>query len=95
MAIALLETFATDLLEHEHLLSLDIVGKNGSLYNGAFYIRSTNLNCTLILDEKYFVKLYGLVFLCCEPVDKNLGTSFYFELLSCNVYNCVHCTKNS
>ena len=90
MAIELLEAFTTDFLENENLLGLYIVGKNGCLYNCAIYVRGANLNGSTVLDEEHFVELDSLIFLGCKTVDKDFRASFYFELLPCNINNCVH-----
>ncbi len=95
MAVELLEAFTTDLLEHDHLVTLDVVLKDCCLYYSTLYIWSANLYCTLVIEKEHLVELYSLIFLCCETIYIKYGTSLNFELLSCDIYNCVHCLINS
>jgi len=90
VAIELLESFATDLLENKHLLSLDIVVKNGCLYNGSLDVRCSYGYRSFLVEKKHLVKLYGLVLLLREAVYEDLLSCLNLELLACNVYDCVH-----
>ena len=90
MTVALLETLATDLLEYEHLVCSCGIIENGSLYNGTFYIGSSDLDCSLILNEEDLVELNISTFGLRKSLDKDFISSFNFELLACNVYDCVH-----
>ena len=93
MSVELLVSLATDFLEYKHLLGLYIVGKNGSLDNCSLNIRGTYFDSSAVLDEEHFVELYSLVFFGCQAVDKDFRASFNFELLPCNINNCVHFNK--
>ena len=57
MAIELLESLTTDLLEHEHLVSLCLVIENGGLNDCALYIRITELDLPFGVNEQYLVEL--------------------------------------
>ena len=57
MAIEFLESFTTDLLEHEHLVSLYLIIENGGLDNCALYIRITELDLPFGVNEQYLVEL--------------------------------------
>ena len=93
MAIELLEALATDLLENENLVRLCIVIEYGSLHNGTFNIRSSDLHCFAVCDEEHFAELYFSTFGIGEPLHKDFVASFYFKLLACNVNDCVHQTN--
>jgi hypothetical protein len=94
VAIALLETLATDLLEYKHLVSAALVVEHGSPDHGAVNIRSTDLHGRIICgDEEDLVKLHGITLGSREAVDKDFVASFHLELLACNVYDCVHKNK--
>ena len=72
MTIQLLITFTTDFLENKNLLSLCVILEYSSFNYSTFYVRSTDLNCSLVIDEKNLVELYRLVFLRSKAVNKNL-----------------------
>lgn len=90
MAIEFLEALATDLLENKNLVCLCIIIEDGSLYDCAFYIRSTDLDCTLVVEEKYLVELYISTLGLRKSLDKDFVASFNFELLTGNFNDCVH-----
>ncbi len=94
VAIERLESLATDFLEHEHLLGLGIIVYDGGGNLGALHIRSTDLYLALVVYEEHFVELYGFSVLGLEAVHEDIHASFYFKLLTCNVYDCVHFNKN-
>ena len=88
-----LEALAADLLENEHLVCLGIVIEDGSLDNCTLYVRSTDLYCLSVLKKENLVELNCSTLVSLKAVDKDIHPSFYFELLACNVYDCVHVTK--
>ena len=90
MAIALLEALATDLLEDKNLVSLCIIINNSSLDYCTLYVRSSDLDVRVICDEEHLVELYSSTIRSREAVYEDFISSFYFELLACNVNNCVH-----
>lgn len=90
MAVALLEALAADLLEDKNLVSLCIIINNSSLDYCTLYVRSSDLYGVILGYEKHLVELYGSTFLSGKTLNKDLGASFYLELLACNVYDCVH-----
>ena len=57
MAIELLESLTTDLLEHEHLVSLCLVIENSGLYDCALYIRITEVDLPFRVNEQHLVEL--------------------------------------
>ena len=57
MAIEFLESLATDLLEHEHFVSLHPVIENGGLHDCALYIRITEPDLPFGVNEQYLVEL--------------------------------------
>ena len=90
MAVELLEALTTNLLEDDNLVSPGLVIDDGSLNDCTFNIRSTDLYCTLILNEEYLVELNISTFGLRKSLHKDLISSLYLELLACNVYDCVH-----
>ena len=93
MAVELLESFATDFLEYQYFLCLGIIIEHGSLDYCAFYVRGSDLHFALIVEEKHLFELDRLIVLGRKTVDENLCASLYFELLACNVNDCVHSVK--
>ena len=93
MSVASLESLVGDLLENDNLVSSAGIINNGSLYNGSLDVRSSDLYLTLIVNEEYFVELNGSTFGLRKSLDKDFSASLYFELLACDVYDCVHLIK--
>ena len=90
VAIEFLEALATDLLENDHLVSLYVIFENGGLYDCALYIGSTDLHCCIICNEEDLLELHISTFGIGKPLHKDFISSFYLELLACNVNDCVH-----
>ena len=84
--------FATFLLENDNVFTF----YEGSLYLAnnlcTFDGRCANLNGTVGIHEQDAVKLYRVAFLALvtEIVDIQLLAGLDTELLSLNLYNCVH-----
>ena len=93
MSVALLEALAADLLEDEDFVSLGIVIQNSGLDHRTIYVRSSNLDAGVGRDEQHLVELYSSTIRSREAVDEDFIASFNFELLACNVYDCVHKNK--
>jgi hypothetical protein len=83
-----------DLLEDKHLVSRSLIIEDGGLHNGAFHIRITELNLPFGVNQQDFVELNGLIFRRGKAVAEDLFSSLDFELLACNVNNCVHKKQN-
>lgn len=90
MAVELLEALATDLLEYKNLVSLCVVIEDGGLDHCTLYIRSSDLHIAFTCDEKHLLELHISIFGVGKPRHKDLISSLHFELLACNVYDCVH-----
>lgn len=93
MSVAFVEAFATDFLEYQNFVSSDIICENSSLYDCALYIRSTYLNCTLVIYEKYLSELHSCTLCLRKTVAKDFIACLDFELLACNINNSVHKIK--
>ena len=93
MSVEFLETLAADLLKDNHLVCPAFIIEYGSLDYCAFYVRGSDLHFALIVEEKHLVELDRLIVLGRKTVDENLCASLYFELLACNVNDCVHSVK--
>ena len=94
MTVQRLEALATDLLENENLVCLYIVCDHGCLDNCAFNVGSTDFDLALSVYEEHFVKLYFSLLGLRKAGYENLVSGLNLELAACNVYNCVHKTKN-
>ena len=90
MTVELLEALAANLLEYEHLVCLGTVINDSCLDNGTLYIGGSDTDLTLIIDEEDLVKHYICTVCSREAVAKDFFSSFYLELLACNVNDCVH-----
>lgn len=95
MTVEFLETLTTDLFEYKHLVSLCLVIENSCLDYSALHIGSTHLESALVLDQQHFAELHGLTFGLRKSLNENLVASLNFELLACNIYNCVHKNKTN
>ncbi len=89
VAIHLLEAFATNLAEYQHLLAF-YVFQYGGFHVSASDVRLTYSNIAIIVFEHHGVKRYFAAFLVLETVHKNLLIFSYLELLACDFYYCVH-----
>lgn len=90
MTVEFLEALATDLLENDNLVCLYIISEDGSLYYCTLYIGSTYLYCCIICNKEDLGELHISTLGVGKPLHKDFISSFYFELLACNVYDCVH-----
>ena len=90
MTVALLEALSANLLEYKHLVCSGLVVYNCCLYNSALYIRSTDFYLACVVYEEDLVELYISTLGLRKSLDKDFVSSFYFELLACNFYDCVH-----
>ena len=84
--------FATLLLEDNHVFTFHEGSLNLANNLCTFDGRCANLNGTVGIHEQDAVKLYRVTFLAlvAEIVDIQLLASLGTELLSLNLYNCVH-----
>ena len=78
-------------LEHHYLLALDERIHHFGYYFGTLYGRSADLYCSVIVNEQHTVKLNSLAGLnILHVMDEKLLSSFGLELLTVNLYDCVH-----
>ena len=90
MSVELLEALAADLLEDDHLVSLDFVVEDGGLDHGTLNIGSAHLHSRVVRDEEDLLELHISTLGIGEPLHKDFVASLNFKLLACNVYDCVH-----
>ena len=90
MTIELLEALATDLLEDNHLVCPCGVVQDGGLHHCTLDVGSADLDGLSVSDEKHLAELDGVAVVLGKTVDENFISSLNFELLACNVYDCVH-----
>ncbi len=92
MAVQLAVTFTSLLVEYENLVTFYQTGYDFANHFGTFYGGSTYGDCTFVVHQKNFLKLYCCTSLCVlHVVYEQLLASFCLELLTVNFYNCVHC----
>lgn len=92
MAIELAVTLATLLVKDEYLITLD-EGRDDFAYDlGTIHGGEAYLYFAAVVHEQYFLKFNSLTILCtADVVDKELLALFSTELLTVNLYDCVHC----
>ena len=95
IAIELAIALAALLVENEHLLTLNERRYYFAYYLGAFYSRSTYLYVAVVVNQQHVVKFNSLaVFGAADVVYIELLALFCFELLTVNLYDCVHLKNN-
>ena len=91
MTVALTRVLATLHLEYNHLVTLYEWVDYFTYYLCSLYGRSTYRHCTVSIYEQHLVKFNSLAFLgILDVVNKELLALLHLELLTLNVYNCVH-----
>lgn len=91
MTIAFAFVFTTLHLEDNHLVTLYEWLNNFTYYFCALYSWSAYCDSTLVINEKYLLKLNGLTFLCfLDVVHEEFLAFFSLELLAVDFYNRVH-----
>lgn len=91
MAIQFTVAFATLLVENEHLVALNQRRKNFAYNLGTFYSRSANFYFTVVVNQQHVFKFNSLAtFGTADVIYKELLAFFCFELLTVNLYDCVH-----
>ena len=93
MSVAFLESLVGNLLEHKNLVCTRFIIDDGSLDDGAFHVRGTNLYLSLVFEEENLVELHVGAFGLGESLNEDFVASLYFELLACNFYDCEHFNK--
>ena len=82
-------------LEHHKLVALDERIHHLGYYFCAIYCGRTDCHCTVIVDEQHTVELNSLAGLSILHVMHiKLLASLSFELLTVNLYDCVHFKLN-
>ena len=78
-------------LEHHYLLALYERIHHFGYYFSALNGGGTDLHCSIIVYEQHTIKLNSLTGLdVLHVVDEELLSSFSLELLTVNLYDCVH-----
>ena len=91
MTILFAIVLATLHLEDDNLIALYKRLDNLTHNFCAFYGGRTYLYCTFIVNKQYLVKFNSLTFLSLlDVVYKELLALFSLELLTVNLYDCVH-----
>ena len=95
IAVELTIALAALLVEHEHLVSLYERRKYFAYNLGTFNSGGTYGDVTFVVYQQHFVKFNSLAAFCCgDVVDEELLAFFCLELLTVNLYDCVHCNIN-
>lgn len=91
MAVLATAVLAALHLEHDDLVTLDKRVHHFYYYFCALNGGGTDSHCAVLVDEQHLVKLNSLAFLgVLDVMDEELLALFGFELLTVNVYDCVH-----
>lgn len=91
MAVQLLITFSSFLLEHKHLLALYQWRYYFTHYFCTFYGRCANCDGTVVVNQQNLFKLNSLsTFSILNVMNEKLHAFLYLELLTVNLYNYVH-----
>ncbi len=91
IAIQFAITFATLLVEYEHLVTLYQRRKYFANYFCTCNCRNTYRYLTIVVNQQNFFKFNSLAAFCAlNVVYEKLLAFFYLELLTVNLYDCVH-----
>ena len=91
MTVQLAVTLATLLVEDEYLVALDERRYYFAYYLGSVYCRESYCDCAVVVNQQYFLKLSSLTcFYTCDVVYEELLACLGLELLTVNLYDCVH-----
>lgn len=93
MTVELLISFTTFFLEYQNFVCLYMI-YDSSLHISSLDIRGTDFYRSVVIGQKDFAEIQGSTFLTVKTVNENFLSLFNFELLSCNIYNCVHLKFN-
>ena len=92
MTVALAGILTALHFEHDHLVALYERVHNLTHYFCSIYGGSTDFYCTVSIYEQYFVKFNSLACLyILDVVHEEFFALLGLELLTLNLYNCVHC----
>ena len=91
MTVQLAIALTTLLVEYKNLVALYELGDYLAYYLSALYYGSTYGDVTLVVYQQHFLKLNSLTCLyTSDVVYEELLTSLGLELLTVNLYDCVH-----
>lgn len=83
--------FATLFVENEHLFAFYERRDDFANHFGSFYYGSAHGDVTFVVYQQYFLKFNSLAaFSCRHVVDEELFAFLSLELLTVNLYDCVH-----
>ena len=91
MTVQLAVTLAALLVENENLVALYQRTDYLALYLGTSYCGCTNCYCSVVVYQQDVLKFNSLTCLyILQVVNKQLLACLYLELLTVNLYDCVH-----
>ena len=91
MAVQLTIAFSSLLVEYQHFLAFYQRRFYFAYHFGAFYGGSTDCHITFVVNQQHFLKFNSLSsFGVLNVVNKQALALFCFELLTVNLYDCVH-----
>ncbi len=83
--------FATLFVENEHLFAFYERRDDFANHFGSFYYGSAHGDVTFVVYQQYCLKFNSLAAFCCRHVvDEELFAFLSLELLTVNLYDCVH-----
>lgn len=92
MSIGLLIAFSSLLFEYDDLVTLQMA-EHLSAHRCTAYGGSSNLNRAVVVDQQYIVELHFFTLCLWQTVYEQGLVFLHFELLTCDIYNCVHSVK--
>ena len=91
ITVQLAVTLAALLVEHEDLVTLYEFFHYLANYLCAVHGGSTDGYCAVVVNQQHFLKFNSLAFLCLlQMVHEEALACFGLELLTVNLYDCVH-----
>ncbi len=89
VSVAFLGSFPFFLFKYQYFSTLQVF-EHCCIDCSSFKVRFSNQDLSVLILEQYLIKVNAFSFFNLKPVNKNLPAFFHLELLSGNVYNCVH-----
>lgn len=90
MTVTFLKTFSANFLEYKNFVGAYTVINYSSAYRSTLHVRLAYGHGSFIVNEQHFVECNHFFILLGKTVNKQFSALFHLELLSGNIYNCVH-----
>ncbi len=90
MSVSYTIALAALLLEYDHLLTTEVLYDCTTYGNSTTNGGSTDLYIASVIYQEDFVKHKCSVHVTFKPMREDFEALFYFKLLPCDLYDCVH-----